>query len=78
VEVETNGAMTKPSAYGEAPLPKRNGSRGLLPSTWLDRTLRIEYLDADGKAARTSGVFCDWFAFGPVFNLSGGAKTVIS
>jgi len=46
--------MTSLSTNGEAPLPRR-APRGLLPSTWLQRELRVEYADAHGKAAQTSG-----------------------
>ena len=36
--------MTAPTKNGEAPLPRRNGPKGLLPSTWLQRTLRVQYV----------------------------------
>jgi hypothetical protein len=39
-------AMTRPDANGAPSLPKRGGPKGLLPSTWLDRTLKVEYTDA--------------------------------
>ena len=57
-------------------LSPRNGHRGLLPSTWLNCEVRLEYVDASGKAAATSGVLLDWFPFGPALNLA-GAKSVI-
>jgi hypothetical protein len=69
--------MTAPTKNGEAPLPKRNGPRGMLPSTWLGRTLRISYLDAYGGGQETSGTLLDFFPAGPVLNIR-GAKTLIS
>ena len=58
------------------PLPRRNGARGLLPSTWLGRDLRLEYTDAHGSGQETSGVFLDWCPIGPVLNIRGG-RTII-
>lgn len=72
----TAGAMTTPQGWDDAPLPKRNGHRGMLPSTWLNRHVRVEYAGADGKAAKTSGVLLDLFPAGPVLNI-GGAKTCL-
>lgn len=62
---------------GSSLLPRRNGHRGMLPSTWLERNLRIEYTDPSGKACSTSGVLADFYPAGPVF-VVGGAKTLIS
>ncbi len=72
-----NGAMTTPATPGDAPLPKRNGPRGMLPSTWLNRELRLEYLDADDKATTATAVLLDWFPFGPCLNI-GGARVLVS
>ena len=41
-------AMTRPDVNGTPALPKRAAPKGLLPSTWLGRSLRIEYVDAYG------------------------------
>ena len=77
--VEDSGRfmVTTPSTSGEAPLPRRVGTRSMLPSTWLNRTLRCEYVGADGKAATTSGVLCDWCPAGPIL-LVGGARTILA
>ena len=74
--VETADAMTNPGAWDEAPPAKRNGHKGMLPSTWLNRELKVEYAGADGKANATSGILLDWFPAGPVLNV-GGARTVV-
>ncbi len=73
---ETIETMTTPGAYGDKPLPRRAGSRGLLPSTWLGRTLRVAYQGVDGRGVETSGTLLDWCGTGPVFNLAGGKVLV--
>jgi hypothetical protein len=70
-------AMTRPDAEGTPSLPKRGGPKGLLPSTWLSRTLKLEYVDSFGVGQETSGVLLDFFPVGPVLSM-GGAKTLIS
>jgi hypothetical protein len=69
--------MTAPDKNGTPALPKRGGPRGLLPSTWIERTLRIQYIDAFGTGAETSGVLADLYPFGMVVNIK-GAKTCLS
>ncbi len=71
-----NGAMTaedmtKPTHGGDAPRPKQTRPRGLLPSTWVGRSLRLAYVDADGAATETNGTLLDWYGTGPVFSLNG-------
>jgi hypothetical protein len=69
-------AMTKPDANGHAHV-KRVAPKGLLPSTWIERTLRISYVDAHGTGTETSGVLADLYPFGMVVN-NKGAKTALS
>ena len=73
----TDVAMTVPGGFDDKPLPKRVGSRGLLPTTWLGRELRLEYTGADDKAQNTKGVLLDWCPFGVVLNVA-GARTIFS
>ena len=68
--------MTAPDASGHIHV-KRSGPKGLLPSTWLERTLRVQYVDGFGAAVETSGTLLDLYPAGPVLNL-GGAKTLLS
>jgi hypothetical protein len=65
-------AMVAPDAGGRPALPRRNGPRGLLPSTWLNRSLRVEYTDAWGAGQETSGVLLDFGPTGPILNIRGG------
>jgi hypothetical protein len=48
-------AMTAPDMNGTPSLPKRSAPKGLLPSTWRDRTLKVSYVDAFGAGVETSG-----------------------
>jgi hypothetical protein len=61
----------KPSTNGEAPLPRRTGPKGLLPSTWIERTVKVSYADSSGKSRDTSGKLLDLYPFGPVLSMNG-------
>jgi hypothetical protein len=63
--------VTTPTTNGDKPLPRRIGTRSMLPSTWLGRTLRIEYVGPDSMAAATTGTLLDWSPVGPVLLLAG-------
>jgi hypothetical protein len=69
-------AMTRPDVNGTPALPKRAAPKGLLPSTWLGRSLRIEYVDAYGGGQETRGTLLDFYPAGPVLHVA-GAKTLI-
>jgi hypothetical protein len=73
---EATDLYTIPKTNGDAPLPKRVGTRTMLPSTWVSRTLRLEYVGAGGEMQETTATLLDWCGMGPVFNL-GGARTVV-
>jgi len=62
---------------GAIPLPQRGGPKGLMPSTWTGRSLRIEYVDCDGSGQKTSGTLLDLYPTGPVLNIA-GARVLIS
>jgi hypothetical protein len=70
-------AMTRPDSNGTPTLPKRTGPKTLLPSTWLERTLRVSYVDASGAGVQTSGTLLDLYPAGPVLGI-GTTKTMIS
>ena len=57
-------------------LPKRSGQRTMIPSTWIGRSLRIEYRDAYGKGQRTSATLLDWTPVGMVLDTY-GAKVIL-
>ena len=75
--MEILDATSRPDAEGTPTLPRRGAPKGLLPSTWLERTLKIEYVDASGEAVRTGGTLLDLYPAGPILNV-GGAKTLIA
>jgi hypothetical protein len=62
---------TKPSTNGDKALPKRNGPKGLMPLSWTQRTVRIQYTDAFGNGVESSGTLLDFYPIGPVLNLNG-------
>jgi hypothetical protein len=72
---EVLDAMTRPDSNGTPALPKRTGPKGLLPSTWLERTLKLEYVDCRGAGQEASGTLLDLYPAGPVLSLA-GAKTL--
>ncbi len=70
-------AMTAPTTNGEPPLPRRSGARTMLPSTWIERSVRVSYVDVHGQGVETSGTLLDWCALGLILNLA-GEKSVLA
>ena len=70
-------AMTAPTVDGTPSLPRRGGPNGLLPSTWIERSLKVSYVDAFGSGVQTSGTLLDLYLAGPVLGI-GTTKTMIS
>ena len=70
-------ARTTPSSNGEAPLPRR-GPKGLLPSTWLDRSVRVEYINANAEGVTLTGSLTELFAFGLIVRSSEGDRLAVS
>ncbi len=69
-------AATSPG-WGDAPLPKRNGTKTLLPGSWIGRELTIEYADAGGKATSTRGTLLDLYPAGVIMNIRGARTCVL-
>ncbi len=69
--------MTAPDRNGAPTLPRRVSPKGMLPSTWLERTLRVQYTDAYGAGVETSGILLDIFPAGAILSIK-GAKTCLS
>ena len=69
--------MTVPDVNGTPSLPKRSAPKGMLPSTWTNRTVRVEYTDCYGGGQQTSGVLLDFYPVGPVLSML-RTKTLIS
>ena len=75
--MEVINARTRPDVDTPS-LPKRSGpTKGLLPSTWLSRTLKLEYVDCYGGGQQTCGTLLDFYPAGPILNV-GGVKRLIS
>ena len=77
METASANGMATPGGFEDAPMAKRNGARGMVPSTWLGRSVKLEYTDAHGMGVETSGVLLDWCPVGLVVSLD-GAKTLLS
>jgi hypothetical protein len=64
-------------AQGSIPLPKRSAAKGLLPGTWVGRTLRVAYVDCYGGGQEATAALLDLYPFGVIVNLS-GERTALS
>ena len=69
--------MTAPDKNVAPPLPKRASTRSMIPTTWIDRTLRVEYVGAGGDARETTATLLDWSPVGLLLNVAGG-KTLLA
>lgn len=58
--------VTTPASYGDAPLPRRNEPKTPLPSSWVSRSIRAEYVYGDGQGQTLSGKLLDTFPVGSV------------
>ena len=79
-QITTEAKLARAEQYGvleRIPLHNRGGPKGMLPSTWMGRSLRVEYVDAYGGGRETSGVLLDWCPTAPVLNVR-GARTLIA
>jgi hypothetical protein len=74
--MEVVEAMTAPTTDGQPSLPKRTGPRGLLPSTWLERTLAVEYAVC-GELRSTTGRLLDVYPAGMILH-AGSTRTLIA
>jgi hypothetical protein len=69
--------MTAPDKNGAPSLSKRAGSRSMIPTTWIDRSLRIECEGAGGASRETTATLLDWSPVGLLLNVAGG-KTLLA
>ena len=56
--------MSAATMNGDKPLLRRGGPKGLLLSTWMNRSLRLEYNGARGEARETTATLLDVFPAG--------------
>jgi hypothetical protein len=75
--IEILEAMTAPDADDQVLLSRRIGPKGLVPSTWIERTLRVCYVDCYGSGREANGTLLDLYPAAPIPNLN-GAKALIS
>jgi hypothetical protein len=73
-----NYAMTKPGGGMEAPLPKRQGARTMVPLSWLGREVSVDYSNGRGHdVSSVRGTLLDYCPLGLVLTLK-GARTIIA
>ena len=68
--------MTAPTTNGDRPLPRTTRPKGMLPSTWIDRSLHVEHV-VGGAERTTSGILADLYPAGMILNV-GGCRTLIA
>ena len=76
-EITQAGLTGQNGVLGGIPPHKRGGPKGMLPSTWMGRSLKVSYVDCYGAGQETSGTLLDLYPAGPVLNLR-GARCMIS
>ncbi len=77
LEILDPGLMAKPAEPANGQLhARRVAPKGMLPSTWTERTLKLEYV-VGGELRTTEATLLDTYPAGPVV-LAGGARTLIS
>lgn len=57
---------------------RENGRyRGVIPMSWMNRPVRIDYTDASGGAQSVRATLLDAYPAGPILAMNGGARTLI-
>jgi hypothetical protein len=77
VTLETDMSAPVMTENGTKMLPKRAGTRSMVPTTWLARSLRVEYVGAAGDARETTATLLDFCPVGLLLNIA-GAKTLLA
>ena len=62
---------------GGIPPHKRNGPKGMMPSTWTGRSIRVQYRGGDGRAQDMSGRLLDTYPAGLVVGTN-GTRTLVA
>jgi hypothetical protein len=78
-QITTEAKLARAEQYGvlqRIPLHNRGGPKGMLPSTWMGHSLRVEYVHAYSGGRETSKVLLDWCPMGPVLNVRGAGTLV--
>jgi hypothetical protein len=58
-------------------VPRRAGTRSMIPTTWLARSLRVEYVGAAGDAKEITATLLDWCPLGLLLSIA-GAKCLLA
>ena len=77
-ETSVTQYMAAPSVDGaNSSIPRRGGTRSMLPTSWVTREITVERTDAAGKSATTNAVLCDWCPLGPIVRI-GSDRLIIA
>ena len=77
MHTESKTEMATPASYDDTPLPRRQVPKGMLPGSWMNRSLKIDYLSADGAGTPTRGTLLDWLSTEPYLSVD-GVRTIIA
>lgn len=70
-EILPSTLTTKPSSNGDKSLPKRSAPKPMIPASWLERGMRIEYVDANGRGVETTAKLLDTYTAGLILAVDG-------
>ena len=70
-------AMAKPDKNGTPTLPRRAAPKGMMPSTWVGRSVDVQYSDGYGPGQESSGTLLDLYPAGLIMSIA-GTKTLIA
>ncbi len=76
LDTDMMAAPTRQVENGKT-VPRRAGTRSMVPTTWLARSLRVEYVGAAGDARETTATLLDFCPAGLLLNIA-GAKTLLA
>lgn len=75
---ETASYVTSSVAPAGKPHRENGRPKGMLPLSWMNRPVRVDYTDASGRGQSASGTLLDFYPAGPIFAMNGGARTLIA
>jgi hypothetical protein len=76
-EILASSLTTKPTQGGDKVLLKRQGPKPMIPASWMERGMRIEYVDAHGRGVETSAKLLDTYPAGLILAVD-GARMLLS
>lgn len=69
--------VTGSAAPASKPNRENGRPKGMIPLSWINRPVRVDYVDAGGEGQSASGTLLDYYPAGPIFAIN-GARTLIA